>query len=628
MAETSENNNNSTSNTNNQISPSILLPSNETEIKSTNRAYTDAVKAAEVDVPCTSIAGFDRIVKMGNNTFFQEGIGLWNYVFVNSFYREFYSHKNIPLNRRRTIEKYKFNGVFRNQFINRQRMKVNLDFIRNCNPGYNISDNSLLARKVWVEGICSDISIDAVPVQKCSEGIDTFEVFDFDILNDCSESAETIFGDDCQDDYNFFSDLFDWKYVLFCNRRIVKQGYNGCVGTIEWYLNEGIYEGAAINQWGSVVDLNYVACANGLYELRCFREIVCWLVQFGFCDPEVELTPPQPESCLTRKLTPYNFDQNYRISKYLNSFIARNCVSAESANITSHCGQPYYNTSSGGYNTSSTVSPASRSGRSRIRWDPDALIDWSFLNENTNNVSSTSYSKTNPNGSFNLSGSTNNNRGIFALQTNNPSPNYNTNSKGFDPYYSSNNLAAPSVASRRTYNSENERFKLDTEQSIIRSQNIRQGQRSNVQSQSAGNIESSVQVPGRCNCGATNESFATANSPAGSNIQPTCPNCLPQFSAFNPINQNIGFITPLTLTTNPVAPSLNGTNTNSVLLGTDSSGNISSTSGISGLINANSGNTLNACCGGGGYNRQTYQTTYNRSNMPSFSNPFNSVYFS
>lgn len=623
MAETSENNNTTnTPNNNNQGSPSVLLPSNDTEIKSTNRAYNDAQKAAEIDIPCNSIDGFDKVVRMGTNTFFLQGVGLWDYNFINYFYRPFYVHRNIPYNRQKTIEKYKYSGVLRNQFFNRQRMRIDLDFCRNCNPGYNISDNLALLRQIWTKGICSDISIGVIPVQNCSEGIDTFEVNDFDILTDCGETAETIYENDCQDDYNFFSDLFDWRFCLFCNRRIVKQGYNGCIGTIEWYLNEGIYEGAAINQWGSVVDLNYVACANGLYELITFREIVCWLVQFGFCDPEVELTPPQPESCLTRKLTPFNFEQNYRISKYLNSYISKNCVSAESANVASHCGQPYYNTSSTS-TTGGTVTQTSRGGRSRLRWDPDARIDWSFLNENVNNnVPSTSSTAVpyNPNGSFNLNDNRSNNRGIFALQKNNGS--YNTSSTP-SPYYSGNNLAAPSVASRGTYDNRNERFKLDNEQAIIRSQNIRQG---NVQSYSTGNTESSVQVPGRCNCGATNDSYATANAPAGSNISSTCPNCLPQFSAFNPINQNLGFITPLTLTTNPVAPSLNGTQTNSILLGTDSNGNISSTSGISGLINANSGNTLNACGGSGG-GRQTYQAKYNRSNMPSFSNPFNSVYF-
>lgn len=542
---------------------------------------------------CNSINGFNRIVRMGFNTFF---LNIFDVDFVGRVYDRFYSINGIRLNPQSIRQKYISQGIYRRQFVNSGRVIINFDIVRACNTGYSGLSNFEVTQKLFREGICDDAVIDSVPVQKCGEALDTFDILDYDILDDCSESNDYVntSSSSCDKSYNFFLDLFDWRFVASCNRNIVKSGYTGCVGVTEWYITQGIYEGVPFNRQGNYIDLDFVACANDLRELGKYREVVCYIMQFGICDEEILLAVPEAESCATQQLNGFNYTRFNRITQVLDQFVRTQCVSAEGANSAATCGRGRR--------------------RSGILFPPDAQINWASYP--TSSSAPPAEAATNPSTNNNLGNTTAiQNFGFF-----NPQP-------AALPSSSTSYLSYPSAASRNRYNSQNEHFKVRAQEQIITQQLNPNTTRSTSNTSAAAPIENSVPViPGACKCGTTSESFATANTSASANLPNTCPNCVRQFNAYQNINENVGPITPLTLTTQPFSAPLNGTPSNSVLVNR-ANGNFNTTSGISGLINANNGVGF-GLCGDSCSNRSISQPYYDNGTGTNFRSPYRSAFFS
>jgi hypothetical protein len=514
---------------------------------------------------CNSIQNVNRIVKMGNGTFFTPCIGRWSYEFIVNYYLPFYSVNGIRLNRQSAIEKYKREGIFKNQFINSLQERINFFVVRNCNTGYAGLSNIELVDKIFTQGICNDITIDNVPENQCLEASPAFPILDYDLDEICTDNSLCSIAESCTDNFNFFTDLFDYEYILYCYRDISRYGYTGCSGAIEWYMTEGIFRGAKYNRYGNYIDLNFVACANNLTQLITYRQVTCWLFRFGICDRDTLFSVPKIESCLSSKLSPYNYSRNIRIAQILDKFINTQCVSAEAANNANNCNS-YVNKDS-------------------VNYEPDACINWNCYGNllSTNNFSTNTNTNTNTNINNCISGNCNltNNQKFYGnsnlVNGNLVNGNIISNASTINNGVCSTCSRAPTLATRNTFNSLNYRAKVDSEQeSIVRNLpncgtcgNSRTVY--NVQNvETVQNIPQAISYPAKCSCNLTTDSYGTANAIAGSNPQNACSNCITQYNAFTPVNQPINYVTPLTLTLNQTPPSLNGTVGNSLLLSNNS----------------------------------------------------------
>lgn len=576
---------------------------------------SNASATEKAGVGCNSISGVNRFVRMGTNTFFLPNIGEWNYDFLVNYYDIFYSINGIRLNRSATIEKYKRKGVLKSQFINPRLERINFAIVRNCNAGYSGLSNVETAEKIFREGICTDIIIDNVPESQCGEASPSFPILDIDFTEGCDEDSGNLTTESCNEEYNFFTDIFDWQFCIFCNQEIQRSGYTGCEGCIEWFITRGVFQGAYFNKFKNYIDLNFVACANNLTQLRTFRQVNCWFFTYGVCDPEVLYSVPNGESCVSSQITPYNYAKTSRIARILSEFIKKECTSAEGANSLSTCNSAVQTT-----------------------FNPDAEINWASYGSllttpiNLNNISYNYYPTT--------------------TSTNNYPPTSSTAPAS----------QFPTLATRGTYNSLNERAKIEAEQLAILARNpnfnpLVQRFPNFVTNFTTNNPRLTQYVTGggfspnfnsNIDVGANGSfisfpandsgrvSFGSANVSAGANPTNTCPTCVTQYNAYTPVNQPVNYITPLSLTLNPTPRSLNGSLGNSLLLSNssfNSNGTINSNTvapSAYSILNGTAGIGGGLIAGGFGNGSRTNQTYYNTGKTKNFYSPnsANLAYFS
>lgn len=324
-------------------------------------------------------------ITMGNGDFFEK---IFSYPFVVKLYKN-YSVNGAYLNMDATKREYIRRGIFLRQIINTKGVRINFQIVRQ-NNGYSVQDVPNLCElvaKIFDTGICNNIDIDTIDDTTCPEAVPVIPVTDFDFFNSCNaeEVCDTglfginLFDLECNNDYNFLTDVFDWRFCLFCNQEMIREGFNGCAGCVRWYILFGIYKRAPFNRFGQYIDLDYVACANELYELKTYRQVVTWLLTFGFSSRETKLVVPQLQSALSKNLRATNFRENYNIATIVDKVINTEGTSPQ-----------------GAYNLANCISnPNTYEAELDFVWNPDNLIPWANIRNNSNtNVSTTNTART------------------------------------------------------------------------------------------------------------------------------------------------------------------------------------------------------------------------------------------
>lgn len=269
-----------------------------------------------------------EVITMGINTFFEK---LFDYPFVINVYPKIFSIGGAIVNRKEAEQIYKRRGIFLRLIINARGVRINFEVVRTQNvPAYQNLNICELVDKIWTQGICQNITIDLINKTECSEANIQFPVLNVDYFDSCDVEGvcdlnfnpnNLYNADSCNDDYNFMIDIFDWQFVLYCNQEMIQSGYNGCQGSIQWYILEGIPRRVPFNRFGQYLNLDYIAVANELFLLNTYEQVIRWLLLYGFGDRNTKLVPPQLKSSLSKNITARNYSKTFNVGKILNNII-------------------------------------------------------------------------------------------------------------------------------------------------------------------------------------------------------------------------------------------------------------------------------------------------------------------
>lgn len=257
----------------------------------------------------------------------------WDYPFLVNVYPGIFSTGGAIVNRGEAERIYKRRGIFLRLIFNRFGQRINFEVVRKLNDGYkNISDICELVNKIFSEGICNGIAIDEINTIGCTGADREFPITNVEPYDDCNADGicsgnfnlQNLNFPENLDDYNFMKDVFDWPWTLFSNPNMIQQGFNGCIACIRWYLVIGIYKGVTFNRFNQFLDLDYIAGANELFELETYKQVVQWLLAFGFSDRKTKLIPKKLRSSLTNNISARNFSETSGIGNVIDSVLNSN----------------------------------------------------------------------------------------------------------------------------------------------------------------------------------------------------------------------------------------------------------------------------------------------------------------
>lgn len=532
-----------------------MTETNENNYKNENMQRAGQKNEEEFPVPpsflpCESTTD-NTIVTSGFGDFF---LKKWDYEYLTQMYWGVYSINGARVNRAKAIYIYRNFGIFKGQFINPSRERVNLSVLRECNPGYDGLSNFQLIEKFFREGICLNCKIDNIPTKKCSEGEDSFPIPDFNFFDSLDEvdldqyqpllSAEAAMVND----YDVMTDLVNWPYVAFTNPEIQKNGYVGFTDIIEWFFSIGIYKNININPYGSKINLNYVYLANRLFRLTTYRQVVSWILQFGRTDPDAIIVTPEVQTSGSLNLRPSSWRKNSKMSLFINEFVKNNLLNQNYVPPT-ELSENFVFSPDGSINVNPSNLPNINTEggfvpTARIA-NPNQTTPQNFSGANTiNRTNSMNQNMVNRNFRSGNLGPNSSRYAAFALNKS-----FDNNNATARDSFDNENIAVPSTSfNPYAFSTRN----VEQQQDIILSEN---------------NPSNTPSNPIACtNCKPSTDSFATAQASPSVSVPPTCENCVTQISAFGPVGNRKGFISPLSITTNPLTSRLNGNLGQSILL--------------------------------------------------------------
>lgn len=511
-----------------------------TETNENNKNEEDFPVPLPSFLPCESTVD-NTVVTSGFGDFF---LKKWDYDYITQMYFGVYSINGARVNRAKAIYIYRNFGIFKGQFINSGRERVNLSVLRECNPGFEGLTNFQLVEKFFREGICLNCKIDNIPTKKCSEAEDSFPVPDFNFFDSLDEvdldqyqplqSAEEAMVND----YDVMTDIVNWPYVAITNPEIQKNGFVGFTDIIEWFFDKGIYKNININPYGSKINLNYVYLANRLFRLTTYRQVVSWLLQFGRTDPDAIIVTPELQTSSSLNLRPSSWRKNSKMSLFINEFVKNNLLNQNYVPPT-ELPENFIFSPDGSINVNPNNLP-----------NINALGGFVPPARNSNQSQTTQ----NFSGSNSMNQAYGNRGNNYSRAAAAPSNGVNTRVGGLTARdinlsFDNENVTVPSTRFNPfAFSTRN----VEQQQDIILSEN---------------NPSNGASYPIACtNCKPSTDSFATAQASPSVSAQPTCENCLTQISAFGPVGNRKGFISPLSITSNPLTSRLNGSLGQSILL--------------------------------------------------------------
>lgn len=537
-------------------------------------------------LPCES-SSENTILRSGFGTFFTD---LFDYDFVTQFYFGLYSRNGVRFNRLRALIIFKRIGILNYQFLNPRRERINLQVLKSCNEGYQDLTNAEAVEKFLREGICLNCIIDNLPTQECGEASDTFPIPDVPL----AELSKNIPGT---------------EYGLRSSRASPARRPS----PLATFPDLGGLENLDFDEFPTIEDIEDAQTSDYSF----FTDVVNW-PYVAFSNPQIQKYGLIGNGAVIQWFMEEAIYNNVQINPY-GSRINLNYV-VEANNLTEL--KTY----------DQVVSWILQYGNT----DPNAIIATPELQ--TNNLRAL------------RSGSYSRNGRIAKIindyvKNNLVSQNYIPPTPEASQTYvfppSAPISGTPSAASAPPPTS-NANFQSGAEvPQFVNGTRIRNffGPFSRFNSSSAGSnatqqqqeviisetapapSTSSAQYASACvNCKRPTESFSTPTSNPGTEVPPTCQNCVTQVSAFGPLGRRRGFITPVSLSVNPSGPILNGSLGQSILL-SPSTSNTDAINNASGASNIFGGGRVAAI-------RSRFQTYFNTRNTPSFTNPNNLVYFS